>query len=192
LKRSRVAGSIQVSARAAWAARLLRAAVVASALAVLAGCGYRLLGTGTLPPTVRTLAVLPFERQVPVLQIDQRVTEAVVQEASRRLKVRVQSGREGADAVLTGAIRGFNVAPLSYDSEGRADRYQVTLSARVRLTDRAGTILFDSQGYRFTQNYARSGSPSTYASEEVVAYEVIARDFARALVSAMVEGGNER
>ncbi len=180
------------SDRSAGVGRLRRAAATAAALALLAGCGYRLLGAGALPPTVRTLAVLPFERQVPVLQLDQRVTEAVVQEVARRLKVRVQAGREGADAVLSGAIRGFHVAPLSYDSEGRADRYQVTLSARIRLTDREGKILFDSQGYRFTQNYARSGSPSTYASEEVVAYELIARDFARALVSAMVEGGNER
>lgn len=168
-----------------------RAAAVA-ALAVLTACGYHLLGAGSLPPSVRTVAVLPFEREVPVLQLDQRVTEAVVQEVARRLKVRVQAGREGADAILTGAIRGFHVAPLSYDSEGRADRYQVTLSARIRLTDREGKVLFESQGYRFTQNYARSGSPSTYLSEEVVAYETIARDFARALVSAMVEGGNER
>lgn len=158
----------------------------------LLGCGYRLLGTGNLPEGIRTVAVLPFEREVPVVQLDQRVTEAVTQEMARRLKVRVQSGKEGADAVLTGSLRSFHVAPLSYDEAGRANRYHVSLGVKVRLVDARGTVLYESQAFRFTENYARSASPATFAAEEVVAYEQVARDFARALVSAMVEGGRGR
>lgn len=161
-------------------------------LGTAVACGYRLLGTGNLPEGIRTVAVLPFERQVPVVQLDQRVTEAVTQEMARRLKVRVQSEKEGADAVLTGTIRSFHVAPLSYDEAGRANRYQVSLGVKVRLADAKGTVLYESQAFRFTENYARSSSPATFAAEEVVAYEQVARDFARALVSAMVEGGSGR
>lgn len=168
------------------------AATLPLLLAAALGCGYRLLGTDNLPPEIRTVAVLPFERQVPVVQLDQRVTEAVTQEMARRLKVRVQSDKEGADAVLLGTIRSFHVAPLSYDEAGRANRYQVTLGVRVRLTDAKGTVLYESQAFRFTESYARSSSPATFAAEEVVAYEQVARDFARALVSAMVEGGRGR
>jgi len=161
------------------------------ALALLAPCthcGYHLQGTGgALPSTVKVIAVLPFERQVPVLQLDQRVTEAVTRELAQRAHVRVQSSKDGADAILTGTITGYGVAPLSYDSAGRANRYQVTMSARVRLADREGKVLFESQGYRFSEVYERTSHPGAYISEEVVAYDVVAADFARALVANMME-----
>ena len=165
---------------------------VLAALLVLTACGYHLLGTGgAFPPTVKTVAVIPFERQVPVVKLEQRVTEAVTRELARRVHVRVTSSKEGADAVLTGIITGYSVAPLSFDSAGRANRYQVTMTARVLLVDRDGKKLFDSQGYHFNEVYERSLGPSTYINQEVGAYDVVARDFARALVASMVEGGTD-
>ncbi len=157
-----------------------------------AACGYRLLGSaGALPPTVKTIAVMPFERGVPVLQLDQRVTEAVTREVAQRMRVKVQSTKAGADAVLSGAITAYNVAPLSYDAEGRANRYQVNMAASVKLVDSSGKVLFQSPSYRFSQVYERSGSPSSYINQEVVAYDVVARDFARALVASILEGGSD-
>jgi outer membrane lipopolysaccharide assembly protein LptE/RlpB len=167
------------------------ALALTTALALCAtACGYHLQGTGgSLPPAVKIIAVLPFERQVPVLQLDQRVTEAVTRELAQRARVKVQSTKDGADAILTGAITGYGVAPLSYDSAGRANRYQVTMSARVRLADRDGKVLFESQGYRFSEVYERTSRPGAYISEEVVAYDVVASDFARALVATILEAG---
>lgn len=153
------------------------------------GCGYHLLGAGgAFPPAVKTIAVLPFQRQVPVLQLEQRITEAVTRELVQRTRVKVQSQKEGADAVLTGAVTGYGVAPISYDSAGRANRYQVNVSARVKLEGADGKVLFESQGYRFSEIYERSSDPQTYVNEEVVAYDEVARDFARALVASMLEG----
>ena len=135
------------------------------------GCGYHLLGAGgAFPPAVKTIAVLPFQRQVPVLQLEQRITEAVTRELVQRARVKVQSQKEGADAVLTGAVTGYGVAPISYDAAGRANRYQVNVSARVKLEDADGKVLFESQGYRFSEIYERSSSPQTYVNEEVVAW----------------------
>lgn len=168
--------------------------VLAATLLVLvtAACGYHLLGSaGALPPTVKTVAVLPFQREVPVLQLDQRVTEAVTREVAQRMRVKVQSTKAGADAVLTGAITGYNVVPLSYDSAGRANRYQVNMAATVKFVDASGKVLFESPSYRFSEVYERSGSPSSYINEEVVAYDVVARDFARALVASILEGGSD-
>lgn len=155
---------------------------------LLFGCGYRLLGTGgALPRGVKVVAVPPFERQVPVLQLDQRVTEQVRAELARRAKVTVQAAREGADAILLGTLTHYSVVPVSYDSQGRANRYQVSMTARLKLTDSAGRTLYESEGYRFNQNYGRSPSPGTYVDEERVAYDVVARDFARSLVGRLME-----
>jgi outer membrane lipopolysaccharide assembly protein LptE/RlpB len=183
----RLSGSPARNPRA-WGSRLALAAIT-SAVLLATACGYRLLGAGgSFPPAVKTIAVTPFQRQVPVLQLEQRITEAVTRELVQRAHVRVQSQREGADAVLTGAVTGYGVAPVSYDSAGRANRYQVNVSARVKLEDAGGKVLFESQGYRFSEIYERASSPQTYVNEEVVAYDEVARDFARALVASILEG----
>lgn len=159
-------------------------------LLFLTACGYHLLGAaGAFPPTVKTVAVPPFARQVPVLQLDQRVTEAVTRELVQRAHVKVQARKEGADAVLDGTITGYGVVPLSYDAAGRANRYQVNVSARVKLVSSEGKVLFESQAYRFSEVYERSATPGEYINQEVVAYDVVARDFARALVASLLEAG---
>jgi outer membrane lipopolysaccharide assembly protein LptE/RlpB len=170
-----------------WGSAWASAAVLAVILLTVA-CGYHLLGAaGAFPPTVKTVAVLPFERQVPVLVLDQRVTEAVTRELVQRARVKVTASKAGADAVLSGAITGYGVAPLSYDTAGRANRFQVTMSAKVKLTTTDGKVLFDSQGYRFTETYESSSGPQGYINQEAVAYDIVARDFARALVASMLE-----
>jgi outer membrane lipopolysaccharide assembly protein LptE/RlpB len=151
-------------------------------------CGYRLMGTGgALPQGVKVVAVPPFERQVPVLQLDQRVTEQVRAELARRAKVKVQAEKEGADAILAGTLTHYSVVPVSYDPQGRANRFQVSMAAKIRLSDASGRVLYQSEGYRFTQNYERSPSPGTYINEEKVAYDLVARDFARNLVGRIME-----
>jgi len=165
-------------------------ALAAALLAGLANCGYHLQGTGgALPSTVKTVAVLPFGRQVPVLQLDQRVTEAVTRELAQRARVKVQSTKDGADAILSGTITAYSVAPLSYDASGRANRYQVSMTAKVQLTDRDGKVIFQSPGYRFSEVYERNSDPATYISQELVAYSAVANDFARALVANIMEAG---
>jgi outer membrane lipopolysaccharide assembly protein LptE/RlpB len=166
------------------------AITLAAALLTATACGYHLQGTGgALPSTVKVIAVPPFAREVPVLQLDQRVTEAVTRELAQRAKVKVQSTRDGADAILAGTITAYSAVPLSYDSSGRANRYQVTMTAKIQLTDREGKVIFESPGYRFSEVYERNSNPATYISQEVVAFTSVASDFARALVSNIMEAG---
>lgn len=164
---------------------------LSAALLCTTNCGYHLIGAaGALPPTVKTVAVMPFERQVPVIQVEQRITEAVTRELSQRARVKVVTSKEDADAVLTGAVTGYGILPMSYDSEGKANRYQITVSARIRLASKGGGVLYETQSYKFNEIYERSSSPSTYVNYEVVAYDVVARDFARALVASILEGAS--
>lgn len=167
-----------------------RAAPLLLVVALLAACGYHLQGRGTaVPESVKTVAVLPFARQVTVLELDQRVTEAVTREFVQRARVRVQSSAEGADAVLQGAVAGFGQIPVSYDpATGRANRIRVEMDARVVLTDRAGKVLYRNDGFHFEEVYDRSAQPGSFIQDEAVSYDVIARDFSRSLVSAILEG----
>jgi outer membrane lipopolysaccharide assembly protein LptE/RlpB len=156
-----------------------------------ASCGYHLLGTGGLPKSISVVAVPPFEKEVSIMVLDQRITEAVRAELARRARVKVISQKEGSDAVLSGTITNFSVYPLSYGSDGRANRYRVSLIARVTLKDKDGKELFKLEGYRFEEAYARSGSGNAFANEENIAYDSLARDFARSLVGAIFESSQE-
>ena len=170
---------------------ILHTCFVAAFCLPLLSCGYHLQGRGgALPPAIKTMAVLPFDRQIPVLELDQRVTEAVTRELVQRARIKVQSTSAGADAVLTGTLTAYAASPVSYDpATGLANRYRVQMVARVTVTDSAGKALFKSDGFMFEELYERSALPSAYISDQVIAYDVIARDFARSLVSAIMEGG---
>ncbi len=157
----------------------------------LLACGYHLQGRGgALPPAIKTMAVIPFDRQIPVMELDQRVTEAVTRELVQRARIKVQSTSAGADAVLTGTLTAYAASPVSYDPvTGLANRFRVMMAARVTVTGSEGKVLFKSDGFMFEELYERSALPSASISDEAVAYDVIARDFARSLVSAIMEGG---
>ena len=122
-----------------------------------------------------------------MLDIDQRVTEQVTREFSRRTRARVQNTRSGADAVLTGIITQYGVVPLSYDDEGRANRFQVTMAAKITLTGKDGDILYRSENVRFSEGYESASLPDEYAYEEGLASETVAGDFARSLVGNILE-----
>ena len=172
--------------------QVLPAALLFSIFAMLSGCGYHLLGTGGLPKGISSVAVPLFEKEVSLIVLDQRVTEAVRAELARRARVKVSADREGADAVLNGTITNFSVTPLSYGSDGRANRFRASLVARVILKDRDGKEFFKLEGYRFEESYARASGANSYASEENIAYDQLARDFARALVGAIFESSGEK
>lgn len=161
-------------------------------LILLSSCGYHLLGTGNLPEGVTSVAIPLFEKEVSLIVLDQRVTEAVRAELARRARVKVSADKEGADAVLVGTITNYSVIPLSYDSDGRANRYNVSIVARVIMKDKDGKEFFKLEGYRIEESYARAGGGTSFASEENVAYDQLARDFARALVGAIFESSGEK
>lgn len=163
-------------------------------LTLLAGCGYRLQGTGgSLPPSTKVIAVLPFELRVAVAELDQRVTEAVTREMTQRARVKVQSTSDAADAVLRGTIAGYGIAPVSFDpATGRANRFRAIMDASVTLTGADGKLLYRNDAFHFEEYYEQesygNAAQSRALQEETVAYDRIARDFARALVAAILEG----
>ena len=66
------------------------------------GCGYRLTGTGAslIPDHVRKIVIRPFENRTARTEIEQRVTEEVARELSRRGRWDVVTDRGAADAML--------------------------------------------------------------------------------------------
>lgn len=156
----------------------------------LISCGYK---TGShssrLPTEVKTIAVPAFTNQTQSYRVEQVLTAAVVRELVTRTKFRVLPEiSNDADAVLRGTIVSATAAPLTYDSQtGRASTALVTVTIRVSLVDRKGIALFDNPNFTFREQYQVSREVSSFFEEDAPALDRLARDFARTLVSSVVE-----
>ncbi|HEU4475000.1 MAG TPA: LPS assembly lipoprotein LptE, partial [Gemmatimonadales bacterium] len=85
----------------------------------LGGCLFGFAGGG-LPPSIKTVAVLPFDNQTPEPTLTQEIAVAVREAVEGRLGLR-QASESQADAVVRGTISRYEPdLPVAYtgDDEG--------------------------------------------------------------------------
>jgi outer membrane lipopolysaccharide assembly protein LptE/RlpB len=154
-----------------------------------AGCGYHTAGhANLLPPDMRTLAVPAFVNKTQTYKIEQTLTAAVVQEFTTRTKYQITGDPSSADATLQGTVLTTNTTPLTYDSTtGRASSVQVIVTMKVALTDRGGRVLYQNPSYVFREQYQVSQDLTSFFEEDSPAFQRLSRDFARTLVSNVLE-----
>ena len=173
--------------------RALPAWLMAAALfavATLSGCGYHTAGHATrLPASVRTIAVPAFVNQTQTYRIEQVLTRDVVREFIARTHYRVSNDSgQSADAVLHGTVLSAQAKPLTYDAQtGRISSAVVTVSMKVSLSDHQGRVFFENPNYTFRQQYQVSREVTSFFEEETPALQRMSQDFARTLVSNILE-----
>jgi len=152
-------------------------------------CGYHTAGKANLLPSdLRTLAVPAFVNQTQTYKVEQMLTGAVVQEFSTRTSYRVVTQPDSADAVLRGTVLATSTTPLTYDSKtGRAASVLVIVSMSVSLADKQGKVLYQNPSYVFREQYQVSQELSSFFEEDSPAFERLSREFARTLVSNVLE-----
>jgi outer membrane lipopolysaccharide assembly protein LptE/RlpB len=163
----------------------------ALAICVFAGgCGYHVAGrTSSLPPTVKTIAVLALENRTPRYRVEQRMTAALVHEFLTRARYRIVSDASNADAVLTGRITSLETNAILFDAAtGRATTMLVTVRCEILLEDRATkTPLYRNDNFLFRNEYEISTDLNSFFEEQDPALDRLARDFASRLVSSILE-----
>ncbi len=184
----------QTKPRRPWRRAAFGHAVLVSFLLVCglgAGpCGYRRLDAGgSLPPNIRTLAVQPFTNQTLRYRVEQRLTQAVAEEIlRRRLPVTLISDLERADAVLSGDIKSVTTGQALVDNRGTVRLFQIAIRSGVTLRDQTrNQVLFDHPSLEFRGEYEFSSDPRSFFNEEDAAVDRLARDFARSVVTTMLE-----
>ena len=162
------------------------------AICILAtGCGYHTAGhSTTIPENVRTIAVPAFVNQTQTFKMEQMLTAAVVREFVTRTNYHVlNQASDDADATLHGTVVATYSTPLTYDSQtGRAASVLVVVNMKVLLTDKQGKVLYDNPSYLFREQYQVSRDLASFFEEDSPAFERLSRDFARTLVSNVLEG----
>jgi outer membrane lipopolysaccharide assembly protein LptE/RlpB len=158
---------------------------------LLAGCGYHTAGhAGQLPENVKTVAIPAFKNETLTYRIDQMLTASVVREFTTRTHYHIlNDASDDADATLRGTVLSSSAAPLTYDTAtGRAASVLVVVSMRVVLTGRDGKVLYQNPQYVFREQYEVSQDLASFFEEDSPAFRRLSQDFARTLVSNILEG----
>jgi hypothetical protein len=169
-------------------ALLAGSAALAAALGV--GCGYRIAGRAdTLPRSIRSIAIPAFANSTTRYRLTEQLPSAVAREFIARTRYQIISDANTADAVLTGAVVGYNAYPTTYDPvTGRASAAQLSVLLDVTLRERAtGKVIYSRERMEFRERYEISVDPDTYFEETGSALQRLSRDVARTLVSTVLE-----
>jgi hypothetical protein len=172
--------------------RFSRIAVVL-ALVLHAACGYSLAGRGSfLPAYIVRIGVPQFVNNTAVFDLDRQITERVRSEFIGRGKYTIVPEASGVDALLTGTISSVTLTPVALNSNQQATRYALTLTASVEFKDmRTNKLLWSNPSMQYREEFqldpTSAVDTSSFLGQDVNARERMANEFARALVSAILE-----
>lgn len=167
----------------------LGAALVVAALAAQ-GCGYALVGRASnIPEDVRQVFLKPLENATPRVQVDQILSRALADELVTRQRFAVLSSAEGADAEIAGAVQGFVVNPVTFDADGRATEYEISITVKMVFRRLAPeSVLWQNDRYVFRDSYQLEASELGYQDRETPALEATAKKFAETVITDLLEG----
>jgi hypothetical protein len=180
----------EVRSSFALARRLVPALPVLPLLLGLWGCGYTLVGRGTnIPPDIQRVYLQPFENGTARVRVDQIVTQAVADELVTRQRFSVASSATEADAEMIGAVTGFDVRPVKFDSDQRATEFEIAITAKVMLRRiNPEEILWQNDRYQFRDSFPLDTGDLGFFDRETPAIESAAEKFAETMVTDLLEG----
>jgi hypothetical protein len=176
--------------------------IVALALALTAflmegGCSYTLAGRGSfLPSYIHVIGIPLFVNKSAIFDLDRQVTDQVRAEFIGRGKYTIKPDATGVDGLLIGTITGVFLTPVAFNSAQQATRYALSMTATVEFTDMTtNKVLWSNPSMQYHEEFALNPTntatgaidTSTYLGQNQNAQQRMANEFARALVSAILE-----
>jgi hypothetical protein len=134
-----------------------------------------------------------FVNSTPVFQVEQRISERVRSELIGRGRYTVDPATTGVDAVLLGEITSITLQPAAFTETRQASRYLLTLTARVEFKDlKTDKVIWSNPALPFREEYDVSTAtvptdPNAFFGQDQNALDRLATEFARTLVSAILE-----
>lgn len=178
---------------------LLRLVPMAGGALAFAGCGYSLAGRGSfMPDYIKTLGVPMFGNRTPYAPMEQLFTEKVRVEFQSRGRYQVLPTDTGVDGLVRGDVMNIGLAPAGFNPSQQASRYRFTVVISVSFSDaRQQKVLWENPSLTFTDEYelasassaglAVSAGAGAFIDQERAAVDRLTTDFARTVVSAILE-----
>jgi hypothetical protein len=173
---------------------VLRAIPVAVAGLGAASCGYALAGRGSfLPAYIKTLGIPMFGNATPYQTVEQVFTQKVRLEFQSSRRYTVVPTDEGVDGVVRGDIQSISLQPVGVNDQQLASRARVTVMVKVKFDDvKEGKTLWENPALSFSDEYELANPSSgqdvsAFVGNDRIAMDRLSTDFARTVVSAILE-----
>ena len=167
------------------------AALLLVLTAVLSGCGYALVGRGSnIPEDVKSVYLQPLENHTQRQQVEQSLTQAIATELVTRQRFALVGSETQANAEIVGAVTGFTVTPVTFDQTGRANEYEIAITAQItfKRTGTEGKVIWRSDRYTFRENYPLDPTAANFVDLENETIDKASKRFAQTLVTDLLEG----
>ncbi len=176
-----------------------RQVLVALGAVGASACGYSLAGRGSfLPDYIRIIGIPLFFNRTPFVTVEQLFTEKVRIEFQSRGRYTVEPTATGVDGVVRGEIVGILAAPAGFTDAQLATRYRFTIVMSVKFDDLAQKrTLWENSALSFSDEYELQSRLSlgsgagldaaTFLEQERAAMDRLSTDFARSVVSSILE-----
>lgn len=139
-----------------------------------------------LPQHIRKICVQPFINKTAYFGLEDRLTQAVINEFLKNGNYAVVPENQ-ADGVVLGEVRRYILTPVQYDAAMVPTLYKLDILLKVQFYDRASnTYLWTEPALPGIQNYSASTLPGGMTEEQ--AREQIWQLLSRDIVRRTVEG----
>ncbi|MEO1086710.1 MAG: LPS assembly lipoprotein LptE [Acidobacteriota bacterium] len=160
------------------------------------GCGYALVGRASnIPDDIRKIYVEPLVNQTQRQQVEQLLTQAIVDELVTRRRFEVINDLADADAILRGKVLQVAIRPVTFDTAGLADNFEIAINADMRFErpptggDVDPEVIWKNARYVFRQDYPLENAGAlSFFDRENLAIEETSERFAETLVTDLLEG----
>ncbi len=175
----------------------VKSCVLAVALAALSasisGCGYALSGRGAfLPDYIRKIGVPQCVNQTSVADLDRILTVEVRTEFASHGRYTAVPESTEVDALVTCTIAAVTLTPSAF-TDNIASRYAVIVTAAIEFRDvKADKVLWTNPSVQVREEYPvttslTAGDPSAFFGQDQNAMRRLAQDFARTIVTSILE-----
>ena len=174
--------------------QIIRAIPVLAAGVGASACGYALAGRGSfLPAYIKTLGIPMFGNTTPYSTVEQLFTQRVRADFQSRGPYTVIPADVGVDGIVRGEITNINPQPVGFSAVQLASRYRFTVTVKVKFDDvKQNKTLWENPALSFSDEYelaspGSAGDAAAFVGQERAALDRMSTDFARTVVSAILE-----
>jgi len=153
---------------------------------LLAACGYRFAGGGSLPGGAESISVLMPENRSAESGIQAQLNSDIVYEFTRRESARI-APPETADAILSGVIKSVQDTDIARTGTSTASQRRVTLTIDMQLENKNGEVLWRRSGLSDYEAYDVAANCSGTDLNRRDAIEKVTKRLAEAVYKGITE-----
>jgi hypothetical protein len=146
-----------------------------------------------LPESIKIVGIPDFVNRTPYFEASQLVAQRVRSEFIGRGRYKVLPQDTGVDAVLRATINNITLTPSGFNEAQIATRYVISISVGIQFVQTSdNAVLWQNPNLIFREEYQQASGggvldAATFFSSSSNAVERMATDFARTVVSAVLE-----